>query len=200
MLPYAESTTMVTVPQALRETKPIKIEKSKYLDMGDNIINIELYPLYVVVKVSRCNVIQELYLPNFLPTLEEDINIIKASYERNPDITWKNIKCCSTNFHYNFVKYNTFVEIGIIDKTIIKAMEIVIQMLDDRIKYCSEFYNRDKKRAHYQHLIDCEKRKGLFDFGLTDLNIKLSRDLFEGALDEEILGLLNKNEKKGKNK
>lgn len=135
LLPYAESTTLVNVPEALRESGAMKIVNvDKYMD--EDILNIKLYPLCVVVKIATDENTHMLYLPNQLSVLEEDLRKIKSLYKRYPNIDYHLLDCYSVNFHRNISEYGTYPKISVTDRRIIKAMEVTIRMLNDRIKRC----------------------------------------------------------------
>lgn len=135
LLPYAESTTLVNVPEALRETGAMKIVNvEKYMD--EDIINIKLYPLCVVVKIATDKNTYMLYLPNQLSVLEKDLREIKLVDKKYPHIDYHSLNNYSVNFHRNLSEYGTYPKISVTDRRIIKAMEVTIRMLNERIKQC----------------------------------------------------------------
>lgn len=135
LLPYAESTTLVNVPEALRETGAMKIVNvEKYMD--EDILNIKLYPLCVVVKIATEKNTHMLYLPNQLSVLEKDLREIKLIDKKYPYIDYHSLNNYSVNFHRNLSEYGTYPKISVTDRRIIKAMEVTIQMLNERIKQC----------------------------------------------------------------
>lgn len=174
--PYMPSTELVSVIDVIRNGDSIPLtDRKRYYDK--DIVNIELYSTYIRVTVKLDEMEVSLFLSNDINCLNEDLDLIDTLGYAELGTNWEECQCFSADIHRKISPIKKHRPIIKVDKTIVKAIKTAILVLEEKIEKCNS-------AIQYHNDIEEYKRKGLFDFGLTDLNTKLSRDLFKGALDD----------------